>query len=458
MSLRLLHYADIENAYDDPERIGRLVGCIDRLRDEETVVCGAGDNTAPGVLSLVTQGRQALDFFRTVEPDVDTFGNHDFDHGFDALRKIVADSPQIWVSANVRDDGTPFAASEGTVPRTIIERGGHRVGVVGVTAPETPAINPPTEPLAFTDPVATVREHATALRNDGADCVVVLSHCGNDEALAHETDADVVLGGHDHDELIERIDGTLLTRPGNGGRTLLEVDFDGEKPTATHHEVTDVPPDESVATTLHGRMDETGLTEVVTTLDEPVVLTERACMQAESPVGNLVVDAHRWRADADVALATAGIRETDPLAGAVTAADLIGLVPYGNDLAVLELTGERLREALRELSVSYRYPNAPEWWFGHVSGARVVWDDRDESLIEATVGGEPLADDATYTVATSAYFVYGDNLFSAFGPEDRIGTAGTEHGALVEYAREQGIDTELDGRIERPHFEQPTVR
>lgn len=458
MSLRLLHYADIENAYDDPGRIGRLAALIDRLRDEETVVCGSGDNTAPGVLSLVTEGHQALDFFRAIEPAVDTFGNHDFDHGFDAIRDVVADTPQTWVSANIRDDGAPFAASEGTVPRTIIERGGHRVGIIGVTAPDTPAINPTTESLTFTDPVTAVREHAAALRTEGVDCVVVLSHCGDDEALAHETDADVVLGGHDHDKLIERVEGTLLTRPGNGGQSLLEVDFRGEKPTATHHDVANVPPDKSVATALRNRMDETGLTEVITTIDEPVVLTERARKQAESPVGNLVVDAHRWRADADVALAIAGIRETDPLADAVTAADLIGLVPYGNDLAVLELTGERLREAFCELSVSSRYPDAPDWWFGHVSGAHVVWDDRDESLIEATVGDEPLNGNSTYTVATSAYFVEGDNLFSAFGPEDRVDTAGTEYNALVEYAREQGIDTALDGRIERLHFEQPTVR
>jgi 2',3'-cyclic-nucleotide 2'-phosphodiesterase (5'-nucleotidase family) len=142
----------------------------------------------------------------------------------------------------------------------------------------------------------------------------------------------------------------------------------------------------------------------------------------------------------------------------VTAADLVGLVPYGNDLAVLELPGDRLREAFRELSVTYRYPDAPEWWFGHVSGARIVWDDRGESLVEATVDGESLTDDTTYTVAASAYFVEADTLFSAFGPDDRIDTAGTEHEALVEYARENGIDTELDGRVERPHFEQPTVR
>ena len=113
----LLHYADIENAYDDPERIGRLAGLIDQLRDDGTVVCGAGDNTAPGVLSLVTRGRQALDFYDAVGPDAEVFGNHDFDYGIEATRELVRDSPQPWLGANVFEDGERFA-TDGGRPRT----------------------------------------------------------------------------------------------------------------------------------------------------------------------------------------------------------------------------------------------------------------------------------------------------------------------------------------------------
>lgn len=68
MSLRVVHYSGVENAYDEPERVGRLAGTIDALRDDRSVVVGTGDNTAPGVLALRTDGRQALDFFRDVDP------------------------------------------------------------------------------------------------------------------------------------------------------------------------------------------------------------------------------------------------------------------------------------------------------------------------------------------------------------------------------------------------------
>lgn len=57
MALRLLHYSDIETAYDAPERIDRLARLISERRDDTTLVIGTGDNLAPGVLSLVTNGR-----------------------------------------------------------------------------------------------------------------------------------------------------------------------------------------------------------------------------------------------------------------------------------------------------------------------------------------------------------------------------------------------------------------
>jgi 2',3'-cyclic-nucleotide 2'-phosphodiesterase (5'-nucleotidase family) len=91
--VRLLHYSDIENAHDDPDRVARLAGLIDELRGEDAVVCGTGDNVAPGVLPLVTRGEQALDFFEVVDPDFSTFGNHDFDFGIDRTAELVARSP-----------------------------------------------------------------------------------------------------------------------------------------------------------------------------------------------------------------------------------------------------------------------------------------------------------------------------------------------------------------------------
>lgn len=452
MPLQIVHYSDIENAYDDPERIGRLAGLINDLRDGQTIVTGSGDNTAPGVLSLVTHGTQALDFFRAIEPDADVPGNHDFDYGIDPLRSQIRDSPQPWLCANVFSGNERFANDAGTLSHTVIEIANRSVGLIGVATPDTPVMVPEAEPLDFTDPVSAAAESVNELQGR-VDTLVVLSHCGDDTDLATALDVDVVLGGHKHTPHTEYIDGTLVARPGSNGQYLLSVSFEGDNPAVTRHEVTDGPLDEDVSSALRNRMDETGLTNVVATLNDPIPVNDRARLAGESLVGNFVTDALRWRVDAEVALMRAGIRENEPLTGSVTAADLIGVLPFDNDLCVVELSGEQLLESFRELAVTYRYPEATDWWFGHVSGATIVWDDQTNSLLDATVNGNPVAEDQMYSVAVDSHHVETTHLFSTFDSNEVTSTAGTVYKALVEYAQEWGVDPELEGRIQRPVFE-----
>ena len=457
MPLQILHYSDIENAYDNPEHIGRLTGLINDLRDKQTIITGSGDNTAPGVLSLVTHGKQALDFFHAIQPDADVPGNHDFDYGTGPLRSQIRDSPQPWLCANVFSGNERFAEDAGTLSHTVIETPNHRVGLIGVATPDTPVMVPEAESLDFTDPVSAAAESVNKLQ-DRVDTLVVLSHCGDDTDLATALDVDVILGGHKHTPHTEYIDGTLVARPGSNGQYLLSVSFKGDDPTLTRHEVTDGPVDEDISSALRTRMDETGLTSVVATLNDPIPVNDRARLAGESLIGNFVTDALRWRADAEVSLMRAGIRENDPLTGSVTAADLIGVLPFDNDLCVVELSGEQLLESFRELAVTYRYPEATDWWFGHVSGATVVWDDRANSLIEARVNGDPVAADQTYSVAVDTHHVETTHLFSAFDTDAITRTTGKAYEALVEYAQECGVNPELEGRVRRPVFENPEIK
>ncbi|PSQ53472.1 hypothetical protein BRD20_02460 [Halobacteriales archaeon SW_8_65_20] len=208
------------------------------VRDADTLVFGTGDNTSPGILPLVTKGEQALDFFHAVEPDADTFGNHDFDYGPNRALEIVERAPQPWLCANVERDGEPFGREAGVRPWQIFERDGERVGVFGLVTPKTASINPSTGDVVFTDPIIAAEDAVAELRGEGVDYVVCLSHLGRgDETLAAEIDVDVVLGGHNHAEQIERLGDTLLTRPGVNGAVFFEVTLPDKE--VTRHVVAD---------------------------------------------------------------------------------------------------------------------------------------------------------------------------------------------------------------------------
>lgn len=455
--MRLLHYADVENVYDDPERIGRLAGLIDHLRDENTVVCGSGDNTGPGVLSLVTRGRQALDFFHAVEPDVETFGNHDFDHGPDALLDVINDSPQTWVCANAFRDGERFAATAGAEPWTIVEAGNCRVGIVGIAHPETTSINPYAADVQFTDPLPAVEEGVEAVRDRDVDRIAVVSHLGDDTDLARTVDVDVVLGGHDHETLVKRVDDTLVCRPGGNGRYILEVTFDSDQPTATHHAVNDGPLDTDVATALHDRTNAAGLTEVVGTAEESVICDMMASKRGESKLGNLITDAYRWKTEADVGLyASGGFRRRPPLTGEVTAFDLVGIIPFNRDLVVLRVDGDALTTIFRQTAL-VQSDDTPQWFFGHVSGAELVWNDATDELRAARVNGDSVNPGEIYEIATSEFYVENNQMFPAFGPDDVVERYGLEYDAVIEYVREVGLDPELEGRIRRPTLAEETI-
>ena len=449
--MRLLHYSDIENAHDDPATIAGLAGTIESLRDDRTLVCGTGDNVAPGVLPLVSEGAIALEFFEAVSPDVETFGNHDFDFGPDRTAEIVRRSPQRWLSANVRRGGEAFA---GVDPWRVESVGDSTIGFFGVTDPTTPSIGDDGD-LAFVDPIPAARKATGAIRERGVDHVVALSHLGReDDRLAATCDVDVVLGGHVHSERIERIGETVLTRPGSGGRTLLEIDLPtGE---VTRHDVTDGPVDADLAARYRDRLAGAGLDAVVGRVSEPIARTDAEAFRGESRVGNFVADAYRWAAVRELGTDppvvglqnSGGIRTGPPLSGTVTAADLVGLVPFDEPLVVAELAGSELRSVFAEAADTPGFGEA-DWWHAHVSGAELRYDHADGGLCEATVTGTPIADGDTYRLAVSAFLLATDIEFPTLTRDLVIERLDTQYEILIEYAETVGIDPTLEGRIVR---------
>ncbi|ELZ39650.1 5'-nucleotidase [Halorubrum californiense DSM 19288] len=474
--VRLVHYSDIENVFDAPERAARLAGRIRGLSGPDAAVVGTGDTTAPGVLSLVATGRQVLDFYEATDTVFDTFGNHEFDYGPDALRGLVADAPATFVSANVRDEADePFGRDEGVVPWATHEVDGETVGFVGVTDPATDSLNPMAADLSFDDPVAAARDAlaemrtAVAERGDGEvdsgseedasggragvgplDHVVVLSHLGaGDDDLARELDVDAILGGHVHSRRNEVVADTRLVRPGVNGETVAEIDLDSEPPTATLHEPDGADPAPGLADALAERMAAADLDETVDVVDRPIERSGDVVHGGECRVGNFVADAFQWVHDADVGLSNAGgLRQGDPWAGDVTKADLISLIPFEEPVALASVTGAELHDVFREMAAPDVDFGEEDWWHGHVSNARVVWDDDAELILEATVGGEPIDPDARYTVAVSEYLLHSEHEYPTLGQRHRIDEADIQYEVLAAYAREHGIAPEIEGRIE----------
>ena len=450
MSLRVYCFDDLERIYDDPERVARLVGrCRDR--PAESLLVGGGDNTALGSLAALAEsaavgeplppaydhGRGlARPAFTAVGHAAEVPGNHDLDPGLDWTERWADCVPPVYCCRNLVSGSFRDTA--------VFDRGGARVGVVGVTHPQIDDLIPVGLATTATDPVVAARRGLAELRDQGVDHTVVLSHCGTDDArVARETDADAVVGGHVHERRTEVFDGTPLLRPG-GPDTLLSARLDGQ-PDIRRHPIADAPVHEPTRERYRDLRARLGGDEQLTTLNEPVERDRRHRLRGESRVGNFLADALRTAVDADAALFPAGSLRAGPaLAGQVTLADVVSLCPFDDTIHELRLTANQLRRVLADCGRDH--PGDRGWVHVHVAGLRVRWDADGSLQSVRRPDGSSLADELH--VATTGWFVLTDDYDPA-NETHLVDDSVSMLGSVADHARGGGLAVEREGRIAR---------
>jgi 2',3'-cyclic-nucleotide 2'-phosphodiesterase (5'-nucleotidase family) len=215
--------------------------------------------------------------------------------------------------------------------------------------------------------------------------------------------------------------------------------------------VADAPRADDAAARFDDRARAAGLDETVARAPAPMPRDEATTFGGECRVGNFVAEAFRSEADADVGLINSGgLRAGEPLAGAVTRADLVGLAPFEEPLTVARVSGERLRAALSAGHGAALSFGEPDWWHVHVAGARFAYDPAAGEATDVRVGGEPLDPAGTYDVALPDFLLRTERELPALGPADRERETVVQHEALVAYARDHGVSAPLDGRVRLP--------
>jgi 2',3'-cyclic-nucleotide 2'-phosphodiesterase (5'-nucleotidase family) len=407
----------------------RLATLIKRIRQENplTLVALAGDVISPSVASTLLKGEQMIAGLNVIGLDLATFGNHEFDFGPAVLRQRMRESAFTWISANVLDrrTGRPFGDAESHVFLTL---GGVRVGIYGLTTPETMATSSPGPDVEIRDAIAVARALTGELRGRGAQLLVAVTHqeMGEDRALAAAAgvELDVILGGHEHEPLIAEEGRTLITKGGSDARYLVQVDLwvggDGalRERSWTFHEVSArIPPDprtEAVVRAYGARLDR----ELDVVVGRTAVALEgrRGRLRAEETnLGDFIADAMRARAGADVALINGGGIRSDRVIppGPLTRRDLAAMSPFGNVVVTLELTGATLRTVL-EQALPQRDREAGG--FLQVSGLEVMYDPAGpvgQRVVGVMVGGVPLEPARRYTAAVVDYIAAGKDGLTA---------------------------------------------
>lgn len=147
----------------------------------------------------------------TVCFDAMTLGNHEFDKGDSGLKRFIdllhAGTCQTPVlSANVTFAAAsalnPSRAPGLVKPSIVVQRDGQSIGLVGLTiATKTQQSSSPDAGTLFSDETAAAQTQIDALRAQGVNKIVVMSHIGYDydkQIIPNLSGVDVVVGGDSH--------------------------------------------------------------------------------------------------------------------------------------------------------------------------------------------------------------------------------------------------------------------
>ena len=178
----------------------RLVTAIKeaRARSNNSILVDGGDQFQGTLFYTYYKGKLAAEMMNKLGYDGMTVGNHEFDDGPEVLRGFMdaIEFPILMSNADV--SGEPQLAGK-LMKSTVIERGGEKLGMIGLTPQDTDELASPGPNIIFTDPVDAVQDEVDRLTEEGVTKIIVLSHSGygvDQRVAAETTGVDVIVGGH----------------------------------------------------------------------------------------------------------------------------------------------------------------------------------------------------------------------------------------------------------------------
>ena len=376
----------------DNRGFAKVATLIKRIRKEQpnTLLIDSGDTIQGSPLESFHSRKNNMRtdpmmlVMNALNYDAMAVGNHEYNFGLKVLEKARGEAKFPWLSGNTYEKGTERTHYK---PYIVKDVAGVKIGILGLTTPGIPNWdNPPNYAgLEFRDPVAEARKWVETLRTkEKVDVVVIAMHMGLGEDLRtgeaspgqipHENEAisiakevpgvDVIFMGHTHREVSSLyVNGVLLTQANHWGRHLARADLYLQKePTGWRvyaKSARTLPTDDRVEPDVevvklaepYDRQTQQWLERVVA--QSPEDLTAEDARFRDTAILDLIQKVQLEAGKADVSMVASFNQQARIDKGPVTVRDVTELYVYENTLAVLEVTGQQLKDALEHSAKYY---------------------------------------------------------------------------------------------------------
>ena len=446
----------------------------------------AGDAIQGGPIGTLSKGEYIVDIMNYVGYDIACPGNHEFDYGMENFLKLSTETSKAnYICCNFRDlEGNPILS-----PYTLIKYGDLTIAYLGINTPESFTKS---SPIYFQDEngnyiydfaqgekgqtlYKTVQKYVDEAIKEGANYVVAIGHLGDEGAseywsskslIKNTYGIDIFIDGHSHEvysEILKNKKGknVLLAQTGTKLQNLGKITINTKNKKITSEFISNYKAqDEDAVNYIEGIKNKFSdvLQEVVakssvtlTTLDPTT--HKRAIRNSETNLGDFCADAYRAIVGADIAFANGGGIRADIEEGDITYEEIINVHPFGNEICMIETTGQDILDALEIGACEYPIENGG---FLQVSGlsytidpsipSSVVFNERGQfvkvdgkyRVTEVMVGNEPLVLNKTYTLASHNYMIKnGGDGYTMFMDDKMIkDSVVIDNGALINYITE----------------------
>ena len=433
----------------------------------DVILADAGDFSQGDVAVSHSKGADAVLMMNAAGYDVATLGNHEFDYGYERLKENLKAAQFHVICADIFEDNQliwdPNWMYEGD--------SGLKIGFFGLDTPDTRTqANPAmTRGLTFLDQAEIydcANDQISALRGAGADLVIALAHLGVNEGsesssvdLAHHVEGmDLIIDGHSHTVMTAGENAEAVQSTGTKFAYIGVVVIDNASKAIEDHYLlsTDgMSKDETVAAKAQEIIDRVNAEYNVKFAESEIFLVgdddARSVRTQETNLGDLITDAIVWKVlkeNADVLTVDdgkggsisvdhnhvvgvtngGGIRVSLNV-GDLTRKDLNTVLPFGNTVAVVFVSGAELLEALEASTYS-----APEPLGGYPQtfGVEFTLDTSKpyakgenysssyykpasiERVNITKINGEPFDPNAIYAVVTNDFLAAGGDTYYSF--------------------------------------------
>ena len=481
----ILHTNDVHGAVDGYAYIAQLKADYE-AKGAEVILVDAGDYSQGKTYVSVTKGADAVTMMNAAGYDVVTLGNHEFDYGYAQLKENMSKAKFKVVCADVfNEDGTPIFDAN----YTYTTKSGVKVGFFGMETPETQTKANPAliKGLTFATGDAFTKaaaDQVAALKD--ADVVICLAHLGIDAESApyRSTDLyaavkgiDFIIDGHSHTVMTKGEKGEPIQSTGTAFANIGVIVIDNATKKIESNSLFEIKEDTAkdaavaaAAKTIVDRVD--AEYDVVFAKSEVTLNGAKAPngnRDSETNNGDLITDAMLWKVmqnkegltvDADhvVAITNGGGIRAAIEPGDVTKKDINTVLPFGNTVVTIYITGEELLEVLEASTYSLPVGGFPQVaGINYTISTAVAYDANAETYPASTyygpksinrvtinsINGKEFKADDTYAVVTNDFSAAGGDTYYAF----KAATAKFDTGIPLDEAVMEYVTTELKGVI-----------